>query len=64
MKILDEKFVEEQLAEWAKEDYPLTLSQELKAKDTFYMNGKTSHYLYNHGNTEALVLWVTNPPMF
>ena len=36
----------------------------LKAKDTFYMNGKTSHYLYNHGNTEALVLWVTNPPMF
>ena len=36
MKILDEKFVEEQLAEWAKEDYPLTLSQELKAKDLFY----------------------------
>ena len=36
----------------------------LKAKDTFYMNGKTSHYLYNHGNAEALVLWVTTPPMF
>ena len=36
----------------------------LKAKDTFYMNGKTSHYLYNHGNSEALILWVTNPPMF
>lgn len=36
MKILDEKFVEEQLAEWAKEDYPLTLSQEFKAKDLFY----------------------------
>lgn len=36
MKILDEKFVKEQLAEWAKEDYPLTLSQELKAKDLFY----------------------------
>ena len=36
----------------------------LKAKDTFYMNGKKSHYLYNHGNSEALVLWVTNPPMF
>ena len=36
----------------------------LKAKDTFYMNGKTSHYLYNHGSTEALVLWVTTPPMF
>ena len=36
----------------------------LKAKDTFYMSGKTSHYLYNHGNSEALILWVTNPPMF
>lgn len=36
----------------------------LKAKDTFYMNGKKSHYLYNHGNSEALVLWVTTPPMF
>ena len=36
----------------------------LKAKDTFYMNGRISHYLYNHGNSEALVLWVTNPPMF
>ncbi len=36
----------------------------LKAKDTFYINGKKSHYLYNHGNSEALVLWVTTPPMF
>ncbi len=36
----------------------------LKAKDTFYMNGKKSHYLYNHTNSEALVLWVTTPPMF
>ena len=36
----------------------------LKAKETFYLNGKTSHYLYNHGNTEALVLWVSTPPMF
>lgn len=36
----------------------------LKAKDTFYMNGKKSHYLYNHGSNEALVLWVTTPPMF
>lgn len=36
----------------------------LKAKDTFYMNGKKSHYLYNHGNSEALVLWITTPPMF
>lgn len=36
----------------------------LKAKDTFYMNGKKSHYLYNYGNSEALILWVTTPPMF
>lgn len=36
----------------------------LKAKDTFYINGKKSHYLYNHGNSEALILWITTPPMF
>ncbi len=36
----------------------------LKAKDTFYMNGKKSHYLYNNGNSEAHVLWITTPPMF
>lgn len=36
----------------------------LKAKDTFYLNGKKSHYLYNHGNSEALILWITTPPMF
>ena len=36
----------------------------LKAKDTFYMNGKKNHYLYNHTNSEALILWVTTPPMF
>lgn len=36
----------------------------LRAKDTFYINGKKSHYLYNHGNSEALILWITTPPMF
>lgn len=36
----------------------------LKAKDTFYMNGKKGHYLYNQGNNEALVLWITTPPRF
>lgn len=36
----------------------------LKATDTFYMNGKTTHYLSNHGEGEALVLWITTPPMF
>ena len=30
----------------------------------FYVNGKKSHYLYNHTNSEALILWVTTPPMF
>ena len=36
----------------------------LKAKDTFYMNGKKNHYLYNHTNSEAVILWITTPPMF
>lgn len=36
----------------------------LKAQETFYMDGTKSHYLYNHGNNEAKVLWVTTPPMF
>lgn len=36
----------------------------LKAKETFYINGKSSHYLENIGNSEAKVLWVTTPPMF
>ena len=36
----------------------------IKAKETFYINGKTSHYLYNHGSSDAVVLWITTPPMF
>ena len=36
----------------------------VKAKETFYLDGQKSHYLYNHGNTEAKVLWITTPPMF
>ena len=36
----------------------------LKAKETFYVNGRTGHYLYNHGNNDAVVLWITTPPMF
>ena len=36
----------------------------LKAKETFYISGKTSHYLYNHGSTDAVILWITTPPMF
>lgn len=36
----------------------------LKPHETFYMDGSKSHYLYNHGSTEAKVLWITTPPMF
>ena len=36
----------------------------VKAKETFYMDGSRSHYLYNHGSTEAKILWITTPPMF
>ena len=36
----------------------------VKAQETFYMDGTKSHYLYNHGNSDAKVLWVTTPPMF
>jgi len=36
----------------------------LKAQETFYLNGTKGHYLYNHGNSDAKVLWITTPPMF
>ena len=36
----------------------------LKAQETFYMDGTKSHYLYNHGSSDAKVLWITTPPMF
>lgn len=36
----------------------------IKAQETFYLDGSKSHYLYNHGNSEAKVLWITTPPMF
>ncbi len=36
----------------------------VKAKETFYLDGRQSHYLYNHGNSEVKVLWITTPPMF
>jgi len=36
----------------------------IKAHETFYLEGKRTHYLYNHGNCDAKVLWVTTPPMF
>ena len=36
----------------------------LKAKETFYLNGKEGNYLYNHGNSDAKILWITTPPLF
>ncbi len=36
----------------------------MKAKDTFYLDGSAGHYLYNHGSSDAVILWVTTPPMF
>ena len=41
-----------------KERYPL------QEKETFYLDGKTSHYLHNESEADAQILWVTNPPMF
>ena len=36
----------------------------VRAQETFYVDGKKSHYLFNHTNSEAKVLWITTPPMF
>ncbi len=36
----------------------------LKTRETFYISGRKGHYLYNHTNNEAVVLWITTPPMF
>lgn len=36
----------------------------LKAQETFYLEGTKSHYLYNHGSSDAKILWITTPPMF
>lgn len=36
----------------------------LKAQETFYLDGTKGHYLYNHGSSDAKVLWITTPPMF
>ena len=36
----------------------------LKSQETFYLDGSKGHYLYNHGSSDAKVLWITTPPMF
>lgn len=35
-----------------------------KSGETFYLDGKTSHWLKNTGTVPARVLWITSPPMF
>ena len=36
----------------------------LRPRETFYINGKKSHYLLNTGSADAKILWITTPPMF
>ena len=36
----------------------------VKSKETFYFSAPKSHYIHNPGNSDAKVLWVTNPPLF
>lgn len=36
----------------------------LKANETFYLDGKKSHYFINNTDNDAKILWVTTPPMF
>ena len=36
----------------------------LRPRETFYLNGRTSHYLINTGSSDAKILWVTTPPIF
>lgn len=33
-------------------------------KETFYVDGSHEHYLYNPYSTDAVVLWMTTPPLF
>lgn len=36
----------------------------VKAKETFYLSRAKTHYLENCTQQEAVVLWVSNPPVF
>lgn len=36
----------------------------VKAKETFYCSGNTSHYIYNPTNKDVQLLWITTPPLF
>lgn len=36
----------------------------LKKGETFYISGRNTHYIRNVGKHDAIVLWVSTPPMF
>lgn len=36
----------------------------VRSKETFSLDGKQAHCLYNPANSPALVLWVSTPPVF
>lgn len=36
----------------------------LSKNQTFYVNGKHEHVLVNNSDEEAVILWVSNPPIF
>ncbi len=36
----------------------------LRPRETFYLNGRTGHYLTNTGSSDAKILWITTPPIF
>ena len=39
-------------------------SYPLHKGETFYLSGKTRHYLKNEKKTTAKVLWISTPPLF
>ncbi|MCJ7855311.1 XRE family transcriptional regulator [Lachnospiraceae bacterium NSJ-143] len=36
----------------------------IKKGETFYLNGKSSHYIRNDRKTAAKILWISTPPLF
>ena len=37
---------------------------ELKKGETFHISGRNTHFIKNSGKHEAILLWVSTPPMF
>jgi len=37
---------------------------QLKKGETFYLNGKNTHYIINDKKTAAKIIWVSTPPLF